>query len=68
MRPISIVFVQFADMVLGVKLDAELGDQLRELLNEREVAATRRRAQVLVDSCVFPQPDPTRPAVPWPPF
>lgn len=49
-------------------LDAELGAQLGELLSEREVAATVRRAQALIDSCSFPQPDPTRPAVPWPPF
>ena len=40
----------------------------RELLSEREVVATKRRAQALIDSCVFPEPDPTRPAVPWPPF
>ena len=49
-------------------LDAELGAQLAELLSEREVKATIRRAQVLIDSCSFPEPDPTRPAVPWPPF
>jgi hypothetical protein len=49
-------------------LGAELGSQLRELLSEREVQATIRRAQALLDSCSFPEPDPTRPAVPWPPF
>lgn len=49
-------------------LDAELGAQLRDLLSEREVLATIRRAQALIDTCSFPQPDPTRPAVPWPPF
>ena len=42
--------------------------QLAELLSEREISATRRRAQALIDSCAFPEPDPTRPAVPWPPF
>jgi uncharacterized repeat protein (TIGR03843 family) len=49
-------------------LDAELGTQLRELLSEREIVATIRRTQALIDSCSFPEPDPTRPAVPWPPF
>jgi uncharacterized repeat protein (TIGR03843 family) len=49
-------------------LDAELAAQLTDLLSEREIEATRRRAQALIDSCVFPEPDPTRPAVPWPPF
>jgi hypothetical protein len=49
-------------------LDGELGAQLGELLSEREVQATIVRSQALIDSCVFPEPDPTRPAVPWPPF
>ncbi len=49
-------------------LDGDLGVQLAELLSEREVGATRKRVQALIDSCTFPQPDPTRPAVPWPPF
>ena len=57
-------------VIQGVReaLDSELGDQLGELLSEREVNATKRRTQALIDSCEFPQPDPTRPAVPWPPF
>jgi uncharacterized repeat protein (TIGR03843 family) len=49
-------------------LDGDLGTQLGDLLSEREIDAARRRAQALIDSCVFPEPDPTRPAVPWPPF
>jgi hypothetical protein len=49
-------------------LDGRLGDDLRELLSEREVAATAERARELLEHPVFPQPDPTRPAVPWPPF
>jgi uncharacterized repeat protein (TIGR03843 family) len=57
-------------VIQGVReaLDSEVGDQLGELLSEREVNATKRRTQALIDSCEFPQPDPTRPAVPWPPF
>ena len=50
------------------ELDGVLGDQLRDLLSEREIQATIKRAQALLDSCSFPEPDPTRPAVPWPPF
>ena len=53
---------------LRAALDAELGAELGELLSEREVQATVKRAQALLDSCSFPEPDPTRPAVPWPPF
>lgn len=49
-------------------LDAELGVALAELLSEREIRATVRRAQELLDTCLFPEPDPFRPAVPWPPF
>jgi hypothetical protein len=49
-------------------LDGDLADQLRQLLTEREVQATIARAQRLIDTCAFPEPDPMRPAVPWPPF
>ncbi|HSH21257.1 MAG TPA: SCO1664 family protein [Candidatus Caenarcaniphilales bacterium] len=49
-------------------LDADLGAALHDLLARREVAATRRRVDTLLRRRRFPQPDPTRPAVPWPPF
>ena len=49
-------------------LDAELGARLRELLTRREVRATAERAEQLLTTARFPQPDPYRPAVPWPPF
>jgi uncharacterized repeat protein (TIGR03843 family) len=49
-------------------LDGELGAALRELISSREVRATARRAEGLLVSGRFPQPDPYRPAVPWPPF
>jgi uncharacterized repeat protein (TIGR03843 family) len=49
-------------------LDAELGAELRELLTRREVRATAQRAEQLLTTGRFPQPDPFRPAVPWPPF
>ena len=53
---------------VGKELDGSLGSALGELLSPREVAATRQRARRLAGSATFPQPDPDRPAVPWPPF
>jgi uncharacterized repeat protein (TIGR03843 family) len=49
-------------------IDGALGRDLGELLSEREVRATQRRAEQLLREGTFPQPDPLRPAVPWPPF
>jgi hypothetical protein len=45
-----------------------LGDQLREHLTSREVAATRRRVDKLLRTRRFPEPGEGWPAVPWPPF
>jgi uncharacterized repeat protein (TIGR03843 family) len=45
-----------------------LGVELGMLLTRAEVAATRRRARVLLSTRRFPQPDPRRPAIPWPPY
>jgi hypothetical protein len=50
------------------ELDGSLGAALAELLSRREVEETKRRADVLLETCTFPQPDPFRPSVPWPPF
>ena len=49
-------------------LDAGLGDALRDLLAAREVAATAERVDELLDTGVFPDPNPEWPAIPWPPF
>lgn len=49
-------------------LEGALGHELGALLSPAETAATRRRAQALATSGRFPQPDPDRPAIPWPPF
>lgn len=49
-------------------LEGALGVALGELLTRDEVAATARRAAALADDGRFPQPDPHRPALPWPPF
>ena len=52
---------------LRLALDGALGDGLRALLDPIEVRATTRRIDALVAAGVFPQPDPRRPALPWPP-
>jgi uncharacterized repeat protein (TIGR03843 family) len=44
-----------------------LGDQMREHITGREVAALRRRAVDLLDNPVMPSPDRHRP-IPWPAF
>ena len=49
-------------------LDGALGESLREYLTVEEVLATQRRAEMLLTTGEFPQPDPGRPALPWPPF
>ena len=49
-------------------LDGPLGAALGELLTRREIRAAARRAAALLESRRFPQPDPQRPALPWPPF
>ncbi len=52
---------------IRVGLDGPLGDELRGLLDPIEVSATARRIDRLLEAGVFPQPDPRRPALPWPP-
>jgi uncharacterized repeat protein (TIGR03843 family) len=47
--------------------DGGLGAVLRGLLHPIEVSATARRIDRLLEAGVFPQPDPRRPALPWPP-
>jgi len=49
-------------------LDGSLGAELGDLLAPAEVDATARRAEHLIHFGVFPEPDPERPAIPWPPF
>ena len=49
-------------------LDGALGRRLGELLAPEEVAATRARVALLRRTGRFPEPDPYRPAVPWPPY
>ena len=53
---------------LGESLDGPLGAALGELLGADELLATGRRAAELVAVGLYPQPNPFRPAVPWPPF
>jgi hypothetical protein len=53
-----------AALAAGATLDREL----RELLFEPEVDATRARLAALLAEGLFPGPNPDWPAVPWPPF
>jgi hypothetical protein len=49
-------------------LAGDLGSALHALLAPDEVRATERRVARLRSRGQFPQPDPNRPAIPWPPF
>jgi hypothetical protein len=49
-------------------LDGDLGRGLGVLLAEVEIEATRDRVDALLAEGLFPQPNPDRPAIPWPPF
>jgi uncharacterized repeat protein (TIGR03843 family) len=53
---------------LRADLDGSLCQQLSELLNSREIAATRRRVDRLLSTGKYPQPSDDWPPVPWPPF
>jgi uncharacterized repeat protein (TIGR03843 family) len=53
---------------IAAGLNGELGAALAALLTREEVRATARRAADLLGSGRFPEPDPQRPALPWPPF
>jgi hypothetical protein len=49
------------------QLEGPLGASLRELLDDGEVEATRRRAYALIELGTYPRPGPRRP-YPWPPI
>jgi len=53
---------------LRAKLDGPLCDALKRLLAPSEMRALNARVDRLIRMKVFPQPDPYRMAVPWPPF
>lgn len=53
---------------LGEALRGELARTLAGLLSRGEIAATRRRVDVLLGTGQFPLPRPDWPAIPWPPF
>ena len=53
---------------LRAEVRGALGEELGTLLSRREVAAVGRRIDELLRTRRFPQPDPDRPAIPWPPF
>ena len=52
---------------IAAALEELLPAELRGLLAPIEVATTARRIERLIEAGVFPQPDPRRPALPWPP-
>ena len=53
---------------IAAELKGSLGAALSELLTRGEVRATARRVAALLKSGRFPEPDSSRPALPWPPF
>jgi hypothetical protein len=53
---------------LADDLAGSLGTELHALLAPDEVRALERRVARLRSRGQFPQPDPNRPAIPWPPF
>ena len=60
-----------ATAVLGAvrhDLAGALGDSLRRLVSDEEVAATAERVDRLLSDGIFPEPVPGWPAVPWPPI
>jgi uncharacterized repeat protein (TIGR03843 family) len=53
---------------IRAKLDGPLCDALQRLISPAEMRALSARLDRLIRTNVFPQPDPYRMAVPWPPF
>lgn len=53
---------------IGVALEGPLVTELGSLLEPAEVAAIGERTARLAATGRFPQPDPDRPAIPWPPY
>jgi uncharacterized repeat protein (TIGR03843 family) len=49
-------------------LAGDLGRELATHVDEDEVLLAVRRAERLLAKGEFPEPDPTRPAIPWPPY
>jgi uncharacterized repeat protein (TIGR03843 family) len=54
-------------MLVAIKPKNPLGKALRQLLDESEVAAFRRRSEALLNMAVFPGPNRTQRSIPWPP-
>jgi uncharacterized repeat protein (TIGR03843 family) len=58
------------DVLSRIRADLEgpLADGLRDHLTRREVVATARRVDRLLDGRMHPEPSADWPAIPWPPF
>jgi hypothetical protein len=52
----------------GLERGAELAAALGELITKLEMRATSHRVAALLKARRFPEPDPSRPALPWPPI
>jgi uncharacterized repeat protein (TIGR03843 family) len=50
------------------RVRGELGAALGDHLTAAEIGALRRRIERLLREPCFPEPDPDRPAIPWPPY
>jgi uncharacterized repeat protein (TIGR03843 family) len=53
---------------LRAELEGALGEALHDHLTRREVRATTRRVDRLLETRLHPEPSPDWPAIPWPPF
>lgn len=50
------------------QIDGDFGKILATLLTQTEIWAMKNRIQKLLDTGIFPEPNPNWPAVPWPAF
>jgi uncharacterized repeat protein (TIGR03843 family) len=66
-EPISPAELEVLRSLRG-KLEGPLCEALQRLISPAEMRALNRRLDRLIRTKVFPQPDPYRMAVPWPPF
>jgi hypothetical protein len=66
--PLADSDVEALTRLSGVIHDGELATQLRELLTDEEITATRIRVELLLSHRVHPYPPEDWPAVPWPPI
>lgn len=49
-------------------LDSDASSEMNDLITGIEIAALHHRCQLLLDTNLFPEPNPDWPHIPWPPF